>query len=98
MIQELLTLAEAVSCQVDGTNEQVEYCRRKLALPEQQWNPPPLITGDDLRHAGLQVGPVYSQILESVRDAQLEDRVTTRQAALELARQLYRDAATTDRD
>ena len=92
MIDELLTLAAAVALQIDGTDDQIEFCRRRRSLPKDQWNPAPLITGDDLRTAGFRAGPIYKQILESVRDAQLEDRVTTRAAALELAHALHRDA------
>jgi hypothetical protein len=47
--------------------------------------PPPLITGDDLTAAGLQPGPVFKRVLDSVYDAQLEVRVTTREEAMELA-------------
>jgi poly(A) polymerase len=83
----LLTYAQAVAEVLDGTAEQIEFCRRKRALPRDEFNPPPLITGDDLRAAGLPPGPVYRQILESVRDAQLEQRIHNRDEALQLAHQ-----------
>lgn len=44
--------------------------------------PPPLLTGDDLIAAGLPPGPRFKSILAAVYDAQLEGRVTTREAAL----------------
>jgi len=47
--------------------------------------PPPLITGDDLTAAALEPGPVFKRVLDSVYDAQLEGRVTTREEAMELA-------------
>ena len=47
--------------------------------------PPPLITGDDLTAAGLRPGPVFRRVLDRVYDAQLEQRVTTREQALALA-------------
>ena len=50
--------------------------------------PTPLITGDDLAAAGLKPGPLFKRILEAVYDAQLEQRVTTREQALGLAMQL----------
>lgn len=57
-------------------------------LHAQGLNPQPLITGDDLIAEGLKPSPKFKDILEAVYDAQLESRVTTRQAALTLARQL----------
>lgn len=50
--------------------------------------PPPLITGDDLIRSGLSPGPAFKHIIHAVYDAQLEDRITTRDEALALARQL----------
>jgi poly(A) polymerase len=52
--------------------------------------PPPLITGDDLTAAGLAPGPVFKRVLDQVYDAQLEDRVTTKEAALAMAMDLAR--------
>ena len=89
--EELLQLAEAVAMTVDGRNAGVELCRQKLALPPDQWNPAPLITGDDLRQAGMQPGPAFRHILETVRDAQLDGEITSRQQALELARRTADD-------
>jgi poly(A) polymerase len=50
--------------------------------------PAPLITGDDLTAAGLKPGPTFKRILEAVYDAQLEGRVTDREAAMNLALRL----------
>jgi tRNA nucleotidyltransferase/poly(A) polymerase len=50
--------------------------------------PEPLINGDDLRELGLVPGPAFRRILDAVYDAQLEQRVTDRTAALALASQL----------
>ena len=47
--------------------------------------PPPLITGDDLTARGLNPGPKFKRILDEVYDVQLEDRVKTKQEAMELA-------------
>jgi len=41
----------------------------------------------------LPPGPAYRRIIEAVRDAQLENRVSTKQEALDLARQLSTQAA-----
>jgi tRNA nucleotidyltransferase/poly(A) polymerase len=50
--------------------------------------PAPLLTGDDLVAAGWKPGPVFKRVLDQVYDAQLEDRITTREQAMQLARQL----------
>lgn len=52
-------------------------------------NPLPLLTGDDLIAAGFKPGPRFKQVLDEVLDEQLEGRVRTREAALELARRLH---------
>lgn len=51
-------------------------------------SPDPLITGEDLIADGFSPGPLFKRILDEVRDAQLEGRVTTKAAAMELARGL----------
>lgn len=50
--------------------------------------PEPLLTGDDLVAAGWEPGPRFKGVLDGVYDAQLEGRITTRDAAMELARSL----------
>jgi poly(A) polymerase len=60
--------------------------------PPSKVQPPRLVTGDDLRDLGLPPGPVYREILQAVEDAQLEGRLTNRQDALNLAKQLAADA------
>ncbi|MGM0486947.1 MAG: CCA tRNA nucleotidyltransferase [Planctomycetota bacterium] len=84
-IDELLCLAEAIAIQIDGSPRQIELCRRKLELPPGTLNPPPLITGNDLRRAGFQAGPLFRRILQHVRAAQLEGRIATPREALEMA-------------
>jgi hypothetical protein len=87
-IDELLRYTAAVSQVVEGSQDGVDYCREKLALAPGELNPTPLITGDDLKRAGIRPGPDYRRILDAVRDAQLEKRITTGPAALEMARTL----------
>ncbi len=48
--------------------------------------PVPLVTGDDLIAMGLKPGPDFKTILDQAYDAQLEGRVTTKQEALDYAR------------
>ncbi|RMG15942.1 MAG: hypothetical protein D6731_07235, partial [Planctomycetota bacterium] len=53
---------------------------------------PPLLTGKDLRQAGLPPGPLYGHLLARVEDEQLEGRLRTRTEALNLALRLAREA------
>ncbi|MBG7607025.1 MAG: CCA tRNA nucleotidyltransferase [Verrucomicrobia bacterium] len=45
--------------------------------------PPPLITGKDLINRGLQPGPRFRKILDEIQTEQLENRLATREDALE---------------
>jgi len=80
---ELLGYAEAVARVIDGSVAEIEFCREKLALPSGELNPPPLITGDDLKQHGIPPGPRYRELLETIRDLQLERQVTTKDQAIE---------------
>jgi tRNA nucleotidyltransferase/poly(A) polymerase len=74
-----------------GNLDNYEFVRRKLAeTPPEQIKPQPLINGRDLISMGYAPGPAFSLVLGSVEDAQLEGRVTTREAALDLAQELFR--------
>jgi len=83
--EEAVALLEAV---VGAEHEAVALCRAKLALPREELDPPPLLTGDDLISHGMHPGPEFGKLLEQVRDAQLEGRVTDRAEALRLAEEL----------
>jgi poly(A) polymerase len=48
--------------------------------------PAPWVTGDDLIRLGMSPGPAFARILARVYDAQLEDRVDSREEAIELAK------------
>lgn len=86
---ELLAYCRAVAEVVDGSTAAIEYCQSKLALPREQLDPPPLISGNDLKRLGIPPGPIYRQLLDAVRDAQLQRRIHTRTQALDMARQQW---------
>ena len=70
--------------------ENYELARRKLAeFSEEHLAPKPLVTGADLIAAGYEPGPLFSEILEAVEDAQLEGRVVTSAEAMALVCQLF---------
>jgi poly(A) polymerase len=60
-----------------------------LRLGEEGIRPPRLITGDDLLALGYQPGPLYRQIMDAVEEAQLSQRVASREEALALVRQQF---------
>lgn len=49
------------------------------------YDPPPLLTGDDLIAAGHQPGRNFGVVLEAIRNAQLDGELTTEAAALDRA-------------
>ncbi len=60
------------------------YVRQKRAeIPPEKIRPVPLVTGNDLIATGRVPGPKFREILNAVEDAQLEGRLTSREAALE---------------
>jgi poly(A) polymerase len=70
--------------------EEAAYCRERLAEPREKLDPPPLVTGDDLRQHGLQPGPAFKVILQAIRDAQLDGEIRTHEEAIALALNLMK--------
>jgi poly(A) polymerase len=88
-IEELLALHRADALATTGDASNVDYCERYLReRPEGEINPPALLTGHDLLRHGLRPGPLFKQILDRVREAQLERRVGSKKEALELVDRL----------
>lgn len=87
-IDEMLAYVAAVSSVLDEEAAGLAFCRDKLALPSEQWNPAPLVTGDDLKAAGLRPGPDFRRILDHLRDAQLVGELSDKPQALAAAKRL----------
>jgi putative nucleotidyltransferase with HDIG domain len=88
-VHELLVLHRADALASGKNVEHVEFCEKLL----REWtphdlDPPALITGNDLKQLGAIPGPMYKQILDAVREAQLDGTIKTAEEALELARKL----------
>jgi poly(A) polymerase len=67
-----------------GQLDAYEYSREQLrSMPPEAIRPIPLITGRDLIEAGYEPGPRFKEVLTAVEDAQLEGRLTSREAAME---------------
>ncbi len=68
--------------------DEAAYCRELLSQPRDKLDPPPLLTGDDLRGLGLAPGPKFKLILQAVRDGQLDGEIRTTEEARRLATRL----------
>ncbi len=69
-----------------------EFCKNRFEeLDEEQVKPKPLVNGHDLIEMGLKPGPIFSKILGTVVDEQLEEKIATREEALELVKTLIKD-------
>jgi poly(A) polymerase len=86
-IEELLQLVR-MDCMASNKNlDTYHFCRDKLAeLQGEGLEPAPLLQGRDLIALGLTPGPLFGEILQVVRDAQLEGTVTSTEEALDLVR------------
>lgn len=84
---ELLAWMDARRAVQGSGGDDVAWCRHKLLLPADELSPPPLLTGDDLIRHGVRQGPLYRVLLETVREAQLEGRVSGKEEALALVDQ-----------
>ncbi|MGB9203136.1 MAG: CCA tRNA nucleotidyltransferase [Terriglobales bacterium] len=73
-----------------GQLDSYEYSREQLrSLPPEAIRPKPLITGRDLIDAGYEPGPRFKEVLTAVEDAQLEGRLTSREAAIEFVQREF---------
>jgi poly(A) polymerase len=70
-----------------GHIDNYEFVVRFLAeTPPEQVRPPRLLTGDDLIELGFAPGPSFHTILETVEEAQLNGKISSREEAIHLVR------------
>jgi poly(A) polymerase len=91
-IRELLTLHRADALAKGQAVDHVVYCENRL----DQWtaedlDPPPPVTGEDLKKMGLKPGPLFKRLLDAVREAQLEGKIATREEALALVQRQLKE-------
>ncbi|MGO9810577.1 MAG: CCA tRNA nucleotidyltransferase [Isosphaeraceae bacterium] len=83
-IADLLALHRADALASTGDTEHVDYCAYYIEhQPAGPINPPPLLTGHDLVRHGLEPGAHFAVILETIREAQLEGKVSSKREALD---------------
>ncbi len=88
-VHELLTLHRADALASGKSIEHVEYCEHLL----REWtpddlDPPSLITGNELKALGIVPGPRYKEMLDVVREAQLDGTIGTPAEAFDLVKRL----------
>jgi poly(A) polymerase len=75
----------------DGHPGAASFCTDvRNQVPDERLNPPPLLTGDDLKAMGLKPGPKFKQWLDTIRDLQLDGKLNDRGEAEEKVRKLVR--------
>ncbi|MBN2446298.1 MAG: CCA tRNA nucleotidyltransferase [Phycisphaerae bacterium] len=74
----------------DGVVRQGALRERIDAIDPVTIAPKPLISGDDLAALGASPGPIFKHILDELYARQLAESLTTREAALALAKELLR--------
>ncbi len=92
-IEELLALHRADALASGRDTDHVAYCEERLRewKEKDELDPPPLVTGDDLKALGIPQGPHYKVLLAAVREAQLDGRIRTREEGLELVKRLWEE-------
>ncbi len=82
-IPELFALSRASALALEKPTQHVDYCQQLLETwSQEELNPAPLITGQDLIQKGLKPGPLFKELLDQVRDEQLEGKIKTPEEAL----------------
>lgn len=88
-IGELLALHRADSLACGRSVAHVDFCEKMLRdTPLAVLNPPPVLTGDDLIALGWEQGPLFKEVLDAVREAQLEGMIKTKEEAIRLAEKI----------
>jgi poly(A) polymerase len=68
-----------------GHLENYQFVRRFLAeTPLEEVRPARLLTGEDLKALGFRPGPAFKEILDALEEAQLNEKIRTREEALQL--------------
>jgi len=77
--------AKAAAPEDSTALDAVSFCLDRLAWSKEKLNPKPLLDGADLIKLGINRGPKFKQILNAVRNAQLDGEIETVEQANEMA-------------
>jgi len=73
-----------------GLLESYEFCRSKLEeIGDEELHPPPLLNGNDLIGMGFTPGPLFSEIMSAIEDAQLDREISTSDEARRLVKERW---------
>ncbi|MGI9444096.1 MAG: CCA tRNA nucleotidyltransferase [Rubripirellula sp.] len=82
-VRVILDLAAAMAA-VDGmSTDGCDLANLALTWPAEKLNPAPLLSGGDLKALGLRPGPEFGRMLASLRKLQLDEKITTREQAID---------------
>ena len=85
---ELAELYKIDSLASTANLDDYNFCQKMFEeLKIEEIKPEPLITGNDLIALGLKPGPIFSKILDAIKDEQLEQKITTKEEALKKAKE-----------
>jgi len=74
--------------QTGGKRQSRRIARRAASIPPEKIAPKPLVTGTDLFKMGLSEGPRVGGILRTIYEAQLNEEIHSRAAAMKMAKKL----------
>jgi poly(A) polymerase len=90
-IEDLLELTRLDALASNGDLQYYNFCRQKLAdLKREEIHPPALISGKDLIALGFAPGPLFHEILDRVKEAQLEGDLQSRAQAIDWVERQYK--------
>ncbi|MDP6925052.1 MAG: CCA tRNA nucleotidyltransferase [Candidatus Scalindua sp.] len=85
---ELAELYKIDSLASTANLDDYNFCQKMFEeLKIEEIKPEPLITGNDLIALGFKPGPIFSKILDAIKDEQLEQKITTKEDALKKAKE-----------
>jgi hypothetical protein len=83
LLADLLRARAAAGC---GPADLAAWVGEQVARPEADLDPAPLLSGAEMLALGLPAGPAMGRILAGLRQRQLDDQITSREAAVEWVR------------
>jgi poly(A) polymerase len=90
-IDELLELARIDALSSTGDLQYYRFCKERLAeLQVEEIRPEPLLRGRDLIQLGFTPGPLFTEILRQVEDAQLGGELSSHEDAVEWVNKSYK--------
>lgn len=86
----LLDLSTAIALGAGTSPVAADHARACLAAWGHELNPPPLLTGSDLKQLGLEPGPQFKELLQGVRAAQLDGILQSHEDAMKWVQERLR--------